>query len=223
LVKARSPGMYADGRTTGLVIPSFEPRPRARIERARIDFIGPFPPRRRKRVISSRYCSLCSVSGGSPATVQAELRLRPAAVQFVLAVVLQARGGGKNPRVAERDDDAASDPGQAAPWYLKTVALLSAAQNTGLGIGEERRTSKPSSDPFGGAPLKMNPASGRDAAASGYPRSSAAGCRQSRPRVVRRGCIFWSPGARWGTGPQTFRRPPPRPCHCPSAARDRAD
>jgi hypothetical protein len=45
----------------------------------------------------------------------------------------------------------ASDPDRAAQWFLETVALLSAAQNTGLGVGEERRTSKPSPNPFGGA------------------------------------------------------------------------
>ncbi len=52
--------------------------------------------------------------------------------------------------------EAARDPTNAAQWYLETVALLSTAQNTGLGIGEERQTAKSSPNPFGGDPIKTN-------------------------------------------------------------------
>ena len=48
------------------------------------------------------------------------------------------------------------DPDEAARWYLETVSKLSIAQNASLGIGEERRDSKPSPNPFGGEPIKTN-------------------------------------------------------------------
>ena len=52
--------------------------------------------------------------------------------------------------------NAARDPDNAARWYLETLALLSIGQNTGLDVGEERRTAKSSPNPFGGDPIKTN-------------------------------------------------------------------
>jgi len=49
-----------------------------------------------------------------------------------------------------------SNPGETAAWYLETVTLLSSAQNTGLQVGEERRDSKATPNPFGGDPIKAD-------------------------------------------------------------------
>jgi len=48
------------------------------------------------------------------------------------------------------------NPDETATWYLETVTLLSAAQNTGLRVGEERRESKAAPNPFGGDPIKTD-------------------------------------------------------------------
>lgn len=50
----------------------------------------------------------------------------------------------------------AQNPEQAAHLYLDTLKELSLAQNTGLGVGEERRSSEATMSPFGGAPIKTN-------------------------------------------------------------------
>lgn len=48
------------------------------------------------------------------------------------------------------------NPDEAAQWYLDTLKQLSLAQNTGLAVGEERRSSEATTSPFGGAPIKTN-------------------------------------------------------------------
>jgi uncharacterized coiled-coil protein SlyX len=52
--------------------------------------------------------------------------------------------------------NSARDPDSVARWYLESLALLSVTQNTGLALGEERRTAKSSPNPFGGDPIKTN-------------------------------------------------------------------
>ena len=50
----------------------------------------------------------------------------------------------------------AQAPDEAAQWYLETMVQLSAAQDTDLGVGEERRSAKAAPNPFGGEPIKTN-------------------------------------------------------------------
>jgi hypothetical protein len=49
-----------------------------------------------------------------------------------------------------------NNPDETAAWYLETVTLLSAAQNTGLRVGEERREAKAAPNPLGGDPIKTD-------------------------------------------------------------------
>jgi hypothetical protein len=50
----------------------------------------------------------------------------------------------------------AQNPDEAAQMYLDTLKQLSLAQNTGLSVGEERRSSEGAPSLFGGAPIKTN-------------------------------------------------------------------
>lgn len=69
----------------------------------------------------------------------------------------------EKPQVAEKIrelltpvmESVAKNPNEAAQWYLETVAQLSGAQDTGLGVGEERHTAKTVASPFGGE-IKTN-------------------------------------------------------------------
>ncbi|WP_020181133.1 hypothetical protein [Methylopila sp. M107] len=70
-----------------------------------------------------------------------------------------AEGFAKDPKVAETMRAFATqlivlDGVQAAENYLEPLALMSAAQNTGLKPGEERREEVAKPNPFGGEPIK---------------------------------------------------------------------
>lgn len=51
--------------------------------------------------------------------------------------------------------DMVQDPRQAAEALLDHFSLFALAQNTGLSLGEERRTAEQSPNPFGGDPVKV--------------------------------------------------------------------